>query len=326
MSDEHERANVGHIENEVLIGSDGWLFLATGSNHVLRYYTDLEYLSPAAVEQWVDLLAQRYNNFSSCGVRYFHIFAPDKITILPQHVSVPLPYFDRHPIRLVTDTWRHRGLPNVLVDPSGAMRAAPDPGIYYLKTDTHWTYYAGALVLNMLLQQAGYDRHVAVDGREISRYVATWDLGGKLAEIVQEENIWVKPLDTVRVAFDNPTAQRFRENVNAGKAVLHHQGTNVIYINDDPNAIDEIVVIFGDSFMEFRPSTPTFMFAEVFREVHFIWSANVDYSYVARVNGSLVVTELAERFMVSVPDDQFDLNAMVDRQIREIAQMEAPEG
>jgi hypothetical protein len=66
--------------------------------------------------------------------------------------------------------------------------------------------------------------------------------------------------------------------------------------------------------MEFRPSNTTYLFAENFREVHFVWSPSVDYSYIARADATLVLTELAERFMVSLPDDQFNLLAAEWRQ------------
>jgi alginate O-acetyltransferase complex protein AlgJ len=68
-----------------------------------------------------------------------------------------------------------------------------------------------------------------------------------------------------------------------------------------------VVVIFGDSFMDFQDSNPTVIFAENFREVHFVWSPSIDYAYVARVGAHIVISETAERFMISVPTDDYDI-------------------
>ena len=64
--------------------------------------------------------------------------------------------------------------------------------------------------------------------------------------------------------------------------------------NDNADAIDKRLVIFGDSFMDFQESTTTIVFAEQFRETHFVWSSRIDYGYAARVEADIVMTETAE--------------------------------
>lgn len=54
-----KRRSPGVIENEVLVGKDGWLFLWDGSNEVHRYYTDLDYFTDEDAQNWADLLTTR---------------------------------------------------------------------------------------------------------------------------------------------------------------------------------------------------------------------------------------------------------------------------
>ena len=41
--------------------------------------------------------------------------------------------------------------------------------------------------------------------------------------------------------------------------------------------------------------------------MHFFWSTSVDFRYVEEVKPDFVVTEIAERFVKVLPDDQLDL-------------------
>lgn len=290
-------------------GRDGWLFLTGHDNSVLRYYTDLDYFTQRGhVEKWVERLRQRAEIFADAEIRYLHVFAPEKLSVFPEHVLLPMQFFDRHPIRLICQEWEAKALPSVLINPLPAMAAHQERDSLFMKTDTHWTYHAGQLVLSLVLQALGYSRPVSLEGRTVHRYRHVWDLGARLEAQVSEENIYVEPLPCVSRVRVNTAAQEFEARLASGRPVTH-RSLVVVFRNDAADAIDERVVIFGDSFMEFRPSTPTFQFAEMFREVHFIWSPNVDYSYVARVDASVVITEVAERSMIFVPDDNYDVEA-----------------
>jgi hypothetical protein len=85
----------------------------------------------------------------------------------------------------------------------------------------------------------------------------------------------------------------------------------VIFENErapDPRS----VLMFGDSFAEYRPGLLTAMLAETFWRMHFVWSSSVDYAIVDRAHADLVVTVLAERFHPVVPSDDLDLADYVE--------------
>jgi alginate O-acetyltransferase complex protein AlgJ len=49
------------------------------------------------------------------------------------------------------------------------------------------------------------------------------------------------------------------------------------------------------------------MLSRAFYEVHFFWSTSVDFRYIEEVRPDFVVTEIAERFVKVLPDDQLDI-------------------
>lgn len=94
-----------------------------------------------------------------------------------------------------------------------------------------------------------------------------------------------------------------------------HLGSNVVFQNE--NTLNKKkVVVFGDSFSEYRPQYITGALAETFSEVHFVWTTSIDYDYVKREKPDIVITEIVERFMPKVPDDSFCLEDHVKNQIR----------
>ena len=55
------------------------------------------------------------------------------------------------------------------------------------------------------------------------------------------------------------------------------------------------------------------MLAESFSEVHFVWSASLDWSYIERVRPDILLFELAERFLARLPKDDFDVTVAGQR-------------
>jgi alginate O-acetyltransferase complex protein AlgJ len=291
---------------DVFAGADGWLFLVGGSNSALRYYTDSTYFTDDHAKRWVDLLARRYARLALQGVRYLHIAAPDKISVYPEMLGVAMPNFDRHPIRLVRKFLSSAGLSDLLVDPLAAFASHPARAELYLKTDSHWSYHAGATVFGIVTERLGDPRTHDYLDRAIQPYTRAFDLGSKLTPMVTEQYFAVPTASTITRVHANKATTIFEENALLGKPVVHG-GVNVVYRSSARDITEKTVVIFGDSFMDFQPSNTTMIFAEHFRETHFVWSPSLDYTYIERVGADVVISESAERFMIVLPTDDYTL-------------------
>jgi alginate O-acetyltransferase complex protein AlgJ len=295
------------VSPDVWVADEGWLFLIGGTNAVLRYYTDPNYFTEAHVLGWAGLLAGRRARLARMGVQYFHLAAPDKISVYPELMRGDLPNRHRHPIKLLDDAMAAGGMADVLLNPLPEFARHPQRDRLFLKTDTHWTYVAALTVIGMLTARIGAPRTPTLAGRQIRTYRHTLDLGIKITPPVTEEAFAVVSRPDLKRAHVNELAEKFEANAKLRKPVVHN-GINVVFRSANPEAIDKTLVIFGDSFMDFQESTPTVALAEQFRETHFVWSPRIDYGYVARAQADIVLTEIAERFMNQLPSDDYNLD------------------
>jgi hypothetical protein len=296
---------VSTIKNEsedVQVGVDGWLFLTGGTNNVLKYYIDSDYFTAVQATHWADLLITRRDRLAAQDIDYLHIAAPDKISVYPEYFRQALPNFERHPIRLLDQILEERGARKLLINPLEAFANCPNRDRLYLKTDTHWSYFAAQLVFQLVSYRIGEARELNILNRNFTPYRRVFDLGSKLVPVVEEDSFSITTASSVERIHENELAKNFVKNVKSGQPVAH-AGINVVFRNSDPKVIQKTLMIFGDSFMDFQDSNTTIVFAENFREVHFTWSNQLDYDYIEQIRPDIVISETAERFMIVVPKE-----------------------
>ena len=75
--------------------------------------------------------------------------------------------------------------------------------------------------------------------------------------------------------------------------------------NDSPDARPETRPAVRRFLQRVSPHLLTAMLAETYRDLHFVWSTNLDYDLIAQIRPQIVISEIAERFMGTVPTDEF---------------------
>ncbi len=186
------------------------------------------------------------------------------------------------------------------------MRARRHERDLHYRTDTHWNIHGCLLAYRLVCRACGARPRTDFLDRPFHEFEAVLDIGNKLD---------APPLETVR----NYDLFRDAERVGGGRLIDAyaaagrlgelHSGAHAVYRNRSPDADPRILVLFGDSCANFAGNGLTAMLAETFREVHFIWSSNLDWGYVERILPDIVLCEQVERFLPRVPDDDFDLAA-----------------
>lgn len=291
--------------DEVHLGKDGWLMLVGGSNDVLSFFVKDNAFPEATQNEWINLFNKRKTRCDLIGSKYFHIIVPDKLTIYQEKYRGSLPFADRVPSLCMPAASRKAGL-DVIVDIVPNLLTEKERHKLYWKTDTHWTFEGCYSAFKTLCPYLGVARIPEIDLRPRIKGSLILDLGGKLNPAIREDYETVNFIkESKRVAANSIVL--FKEMMNREQDGGLHVGSNVVYCNWSESAIQKTVVLFGDSFSEYRPHLLTGMLAETFREVHFIWSTNVDWTYVENVKPDYLVTEAAERFMNQVPTDTFNL-------------------
>ena len=298
--------------NGVAAGLEGWLYWVGRAREVETFYGDTA-ASRRILGRWARLIARRTRRLDTLGIRHVHTVVPDKLAVYPDLLGRPFPGLDDPPAaRLARLVGQDSGAP--MVDLLGPLRAARSQEPVYLRTDTHWTHHGYLAAYRALCAalDAPAAAHVFAGSGAQARF--TFDLGEKLTP----------PVEEAYVAYDFPRrAERTEANAlvrvrESGQAVRPRGlfvGSRVVLKN--PHAPDpRRVVLFGDSYIYSPGARLTAMLAETFAEVHAIWSANLDWSYIEAVKPDVLIFEIAERFLRQVPTDRIRIDAFAAARAR----------
>ncbi len=285
----------------VHVGRDGWLFLIGGSNRVMdRYRGGLRHW--LLLRGWTRLIKARAARARTLGIRCLHVVVPEKLSVY-DHLTEGLRYDPTKASsrRLARRLSRDPAYLDLLA-PLRAGRDGPVP--LYLRTDTHWTAQGCMLAYREIMRALGAVPPADIADRPRMVSDELMDLGEKLRERPRErlERFMLKR-DAARVSV-GPLLAAYEAQ---GRDREIHVGAHVVYCNAAVGADPRCLVLFGDSCAHFDPFLLTGLLAESFREVHFVWSANLDWSYIAAVRPDILLFEVAERFLARLPTDDFDV-------------------
>ncbi|MCP1560172.1 UNVERIFIED_ORG: alginate O-acetyltransferase complex protein AlgJ [Methylobacterium sp. SuP10 SLI 274] len=287
---------------DVYEGRDGWLFLIRGNNRVLEQY-GRPGVSRRVLWRWRRIIETRMRRCARLGATYFHALAPEKLTIYPE-LAEGLAFDSARAPALRLARWL-TGSPGVRawVDLTGAFRAAKDGPPLYLRTDTHWTHQGCTLAYRTILARMGVPPREDIEARrERTALPFTGDLGLKFMPHRSESAEGSAIASEARRIHANGLLLEMEALGRGGDA---HLGAHAVFRNDDPGADPRRLVIFGDSYAQHTPHSPvatlTALFADTFREVHFLWSTGIDWHYLDAVRPDFVLGEMAERFVIDLP-------------------------
>lgn len=300
---------------DVHVGRDGWLFLAGGSNSVLDFYTKPKAFSPEAAEAWWRILHNRHEALKQRDIQYLHVVAPEKLSVYDDKYDGQLDHYAGRPgAALLTHPAAGQTGRSFVIDPTNYLKKVASLTPTYWKTDTHWTFQGAYAVYQLICSRLDLKVDPSISDRPCTSGLLAMDLGSKLDPVRKEEVRFYSVQKRAKRTFANCLVT-FQEKQRIFNEIGLHVGTHVVFRNDDPAAIDKKVMLFGDSFSEYRPHLLTAILAEAFREVHFVWSANLDFDYIDKEKPDIVVSQLAERFLPRVPTDVFNVTTFAQERL-----------
>ena len=287
-------------------GRDGWLFLTAGSNNVIGQFRRSKRIR-AALRDWTRIVVARHARCRRLGIGYLHVVVPEKLTIYDHKLDGLKVAVRLSPaLRLRRGLIWHPRVRRACLDLVGLFRTHRDAEDLFFRTDSHWSLAGCRLAYRAVCAAWGARPVEDFSDRPFHDRVHAGDLGQRFDPPRSEPaRHHALQRDASRI-YASPIV-RAREA--AGVPETLHVGAHVIYRNEKPEADPRRLVLFGDSYAHFAPIMLTILLAETFREVHFLWSASIDWAYVERVRPDLVLTQVAERFMYRAPDDAFDIEA-----------------
>jgi len=282
-------------------GKDGWLFLIGGTNSVIDLYQHKSSFTEEHVKAWADLITTRAAFAAEVGADYQHLAAPEKLTVMHKYFAGDIENIGNSPINQM-----HSKCPEIrkhFINVLPLYERQQDDFLLFWKTDTHWSFVGCFSAYQQLCARLGVASRADLLQYPFGEAHCLLDLGAKMTPERREDVRFYRLAKDAHRVYANPMV-RFKEEQKLLNENSLHIGSHVVYRNESDKAVDKCVVLFGDSFSEYRPHLLMGMLAETFCEVHFIWNAAIDREYVALLRPDILVTELAERFMVSVPTDQ----------------------
>lgn len=302
--------------NDVHRGRDGWLFLAGGSNHVFDLFNEKGGFDEQKNIAWSSLLKERFARARMFGADYMHMVVPDKATLYADKSGLEGIGFANSALRRHYDLARRSGFGELIdcVTPMARQKRRRD--LFY-KTDSHWNYQGCLCAYLEFCRMAGAIPAAHVLASPFQAGMALLDLGSRLTEQPREEFRVYTFFSRAKRVFANAMVD-YKERNNCENDGRLHVGSQVVFRNDDAAADPRRVILFGDSFAEYRTHLLTGMLAETFSETHFVWSSAIDWSYVAAHKPDLLATEMAERFLTILPQDDLELEQFVRTRLSEI--------
>ena len=267
------------IENGVLIGKNGELFLANGNHNPINFALGKVSVSNDSVNTFWKNIQTRSTYCQSNNILYRHIVFPDK------HIAQPK-NFPLGPVPGLFDRYTQESSKNYdVLYPLKALRDSNQPTFH--SDDTHMNTVGNVIVLNEILTSlySEFDIHDFInDLDKLKKTVNTkGDLSSKFDDKPREVEIFSAP----------KSSNAFHNGVIGG-----NNGIADIYINDSAT-YNKQVLIFGDSF--FRGILPVLSF--FFQKILFLRTPffHKEMSYL--FSPDIIFTGNVERYMANIKSD-----------------------
>ncbi|WP_273162338.1 alginate O-acetyltransferase AlgX-related protein [Massilia timonae] len=271
------------------VGRNGYLFLVSGRNHLSKIYTGEVVLD---IDKWVTCFANRQEQLKRREVRYVQVMIPEKTSVFYDYAPYTAtagsaPYLDLIRLSLEKEIPICDVLPDLL--------AAKVESSVYPQGDTHLSTLGAEVVVRAILDVLN-ERAIYTPAKT-ARHLRVGDLSERFAEDgdIQE---FVPMYETLY--FDGIESKV--DLIRSVDPETGHQGRQRVWRNHTA-PIKKKVVCFGNSFFERGENSGylSWWFARLFSEFHFIWSPDLDVSYVESVLPDIVICQTIERFLTELP-------------------------
>lgn len=272
--------------NKVAItGEEGHFFVADGASRWEQQFRGELTIPATWFEGWTRVLESRSNVAAALGVTLCNIVIPEKQVLLPEK-RWPAGDVDgeRRPLKQLL---ARLGSDVPMLYAADSMLARKGSLALYFRHNSHWTPSGCCLAMRDLA--ARLEAQVDWSALRFSYRIShlSHDLSAHFFQPPPRENVGLLEAPVERYFEDAPT----EPGRNTGSA----------FGLRNPDAPDpRRLIIFGDSYS--WDMGVAFVLAEVFADVVFIWSKNVDWTLVDKHGAEVVVWESAERFLATVAE------------------------
>jgi hypothetical protein len=270
----------------VVRGKNGWLFLQSDSNSVLKQHSGEIRFSDEDLDRWAATLESRTERLGRLDIPHLSFIAPNKESIYSEQLPDDVTSAPERPVHQLLHRLKRSDPRTTVVYPVDELTRAKGYWQVYSKGDTHWNGL-GAFVAYRALAAAiapvAPVNVIELDELEFLEWPTFGDLSEKLSPPEEDLIVLARLRERkTRLVEDN--------GVRVGGRVVEFER---------PDLEPSTCLMFGDSF-----AWQLFCFlAESFSRFVCVHRNTVDYEVVERESPDVVISQSAERFIIKVPDD-----------------------
>ena len=271
--------NPGDLENGVLVGYEGYLFLAGGAHRILEVISGQKHIEAESLHNFrANILARRD---LAADRKFIHIVFPDKQSVVREHFPIA------NPLSLGEMYLGHfPELSEIVFFPLNLLRKHADH--VYLKTDTHLSDYGILLTLAGLIERILSEpqcQHLAALKEKLTtERLVSGDLGSKLGTPVSSKEKFV--------AVDWPL-RSFHNDLQRNDGIVD------IYFSK--KALYPLrVLCFGDSFGRSFSRLASYFFSEI----TFLRTRYFHEEIVDQIQPDIILSENVERYLDFCTSDE----------------------
>ncbi len=269
-------------DNAAIAGLSGWMFIKEGTNGWESQVIGHATLDEVQLLQWITIHESRLTIARSLNVKFAQVIFPEKQSVLPLKRWGESLISDQRPAVVLS---KHL-LENFLYPAEKLKQEAANAQIYY-RGNSHASLSGVWLVFESLMQIIWPERVFDFDSVQVEKKKCRHDLLLKYAS-----------KECFEEAYLINQSRQYQYNNERYEITGKHLGAHFIITNDN-SIYSESIAIFGDSYAYDAGFSD--LFATFFKEVHFIWSNTVDFSYVIKNKIDAVIVESAERYLIKPP-------------------------
>lgn len=279
------RVDISHPQ-KVLLGHNGYLFLDNDTNQSKEQFIGAKKITNDDLSAWKNYLSFIRKYMNEQQIKYIFFLAPAKENVLSSYYP-----FEKSP---ETPVEQLLSIGTDIIYPIDVLRDIGDSS--YSKIDTHWTDFAA-------LQVAKYVDGILNDNNtepETSRFPfyikdTYGDLGVKTIPHTSQ-SILKADFSSIcnHIVYDNE---------------VNNRGWVRVFENNQCNN-NEIVVFFGDSY---SVNMLPYFIEKYKRVIHVFSGASIDFDVIAHEKPSKVFIQVASRFIVKPPKNNFCFTSEISR-------------
>lgn len=292
-------------KKDAVLGESGYLFLIEGTNRVAQRYD-----SPKSekskekfereVSEWRALIENRSQLAADLRIRFLQVVLPDKLTAMrkfsPISISGPTPtlaalvdHFDSSKYFLDTlptfDNWN--------------LRTSP-----WLRTDSHFSSAAAAVIALRITSAFGFDEEFFPLDQFTSHRNRHGDLGKRFFGVQMWEESDEPSFDSNIFDDSEIRVEELRKTFKSGASldIGSPTGIHLKFVNRNA-PIDQKLMVFGTSTSGIGndPINLSWWFKRLFKEYHIVWSSEIEWDLVEKVQPDFLVSQTVERHLSRTP-------------------------